>query len=321
MQQGRAAGRDGQEQRHRAAGRKICGAALDKDCPPTLQGEAAGGYGHGWRQCAAGRRLRRGAGDAAPPFWDVSLLRMKHKGQEGAAGGNGQSGGIALLDATSGAVLATAKPRTTVMGAPFQGTSGKCLNNGCCREERLVATAMDGGVALLDAASGAVLATAKPHRKYAVKAAALADGRFVTASWDGTLAVHRVATDGAAIETLAVQTYDHAVADLTVLADGKTVVIAGAAPTATRFWPALGSFRSARIPSVHAGLAVLAWQDGLECRCFLFFLFRQSQPSRHPADGRSVTTNLFLGRLQRRSPASCNSTTPAPCRSPTGFRV
>lgn len=133
-----------------------------------------------------------------------------------------------------------------------------------------MATAMDGGVALLDAASGAVLATAKPHRKYAVKAAALADGRFVTASWDGTLAVHRVATDGAAIETLAVETYDHAVADLTVLADGKTVVIAGAAPIATRFWPALGSFHSARIPSVHAGLA--ARQDGLGCRCLPFFL-------------------------------------------------
>ena len=70
---------------------------------------------------------------------------------------------------------------------------------------------MDGGVALLDAASGVVLASAKPHRKYVVKAAALSSGpepRFATASWDGTVAVHRVRTDGGAaeIETLAHQT-------------------------------------------------------------------------------------------------------------------
>lgn len=51
-----------------------------------------------------------------------------------------------------------------------------------------MATAMDGGIALLDAHSGALLATAKPHRKYVVKAVSLSGNRFATASWDGTLA-------------------------------------------------------------------------------------------------------------------------------------
>lgn len=40
--------------------------------------------------------------------------------------------------------------------------------------------------------------------------------------------MHRVSAEGDAIETLAVETFDHGIADLEVLADGVTLVIAGA---------------------------------------------------------------------------------------------
>lgn len=96
-------------------------------------------------------------------------------------------------------------------------------------QERLVATTMDGSVALLDAASGAMLASLQPHRKYVVKAVRLqADGetRIATASWDGSLAVHRLSEEGNCLETLTVTSYDHGVADLAVLPDSPTVVVA-----------------------------------------------------------------------------------------------
>lgn len=54
------------------------------------------------------------------------------------------------------------------------------------RQERLVATTMDGSVALLDVAAGTMLATVQPHRKYIIKAVCIQAGNetlIVTGSW------------------------------------------------------------------------------------------------------------------------------------------
>jgi hypothetical protein len=43
---------------------------------------------------------------------------------------------------------------------------------------------------------------------------------------DGTLAVHQLSSDGSGMQTLTVTSYDHGIADLAVLPDGRTVVVA-----------------------------------------------------------------------------------------------
>ncbi len=55
---------------------------------------------------------------------------------------------------------------------------------------------MDGSVAILDAETGAVLATAKPHTKYLVHAQWSPDGGHIaTASYDQTMALLQVTMD------------------------------------------------------------------------------------------------------------------------------
>ena len=62
---------------------------------------------------------------------------------------------------------------------------------------------------------------------------AMAFCHFADAAWhplpnlqDGTLAVHQLNADGNSIETLTVTSFDHGIADLALLPDGRTVVVA-----------------------------------------------------------------------------------------------
>jgi len=102
-------------------------------------------------------------------------------------------------------------------------------------------------VSLLDAQSGEVLHSAKPHMKYVVSLAWAGDGqRFISASWDSTMAVHSinpaVVKDGAtkggeavgvddaasasSYETLQTFRYTAQVQSVVFLADGDTAVVA-----------------------------------------------------------------------------------------------
>ena len=68
-------------------------------------------------------------------------------------------------------------------GGPSSTSSSSLVAAGC----------MDGSVVVADAAAGAVLASAQPHRKYVVAAAFSPDGaHLVTASWDHSFAVHHL---------------------------------------------------------------------------------------------------------------------------------
>lgn len=80
-----------------------------------------------------------------------------------------------------------------------------------CRQggdARLLVGSMDGTVSLLDANTGELLGSGKPHRKYVVRVRWGGDGEtFVSASWDHSFAVHRCSTPGEAegpFETLKV---------------------------------------------------------------------------------------------------------------------
>lgn len=106
---------------------------------------------------------------------------------------------------------------------------------------------MDGTVSLLDASNGELLHSAKPHMKYVVSLAWAGDGRrFVSGSWDSTMAVHSitpaVVKDGttrgeeavgvestasaSSYETLQTFRYTAQVQSVVFLADGNTAVVA-----------------------------------------------------------------------------------------------
>ena len=117
---------------------------------------------------------------------------------------------------------------------------------------------MDGSVSLLDAETGRLLHSAKAHLKYVVSMAWGGDGRrFVSASWDATVAVHTTVAAASAqsgchadeaaagagevarvaaaaggsenvcgFETLKVFRYAAQVQAAVFLADGDTVVVA-----------------------------------------------------------------------------------------------
>lgn len=81
----------------------------------------------------------------------------------------------------------------------------------------LLAGAMDGSVTVLAAASGKILARHKSHAKYCVRVRWASDGqRFVSCSWDNTLAVHRYhsQTDTPSIELLRTEAYLSQVQDI-----------------------------------------------------------------------------------------------------------
>lgn len=85
----------------------------------------------------------------------------------------------------------------------------------------LLAGAMDGSTTVLNAASGKVLARHKSHAKYCVRVRWAPDGqRFVSCSWDHTLAVHKcnVTADGASIELLKTETFLSQVQDVEFIA-------------------------------------------------------------------------------------------------------
>lgn len=126
-------------------------------------------------------------------------------------------------------------------------------------QQLLLAGSMDGSVSLLDAETGQLLHSSKPHTKYVVSVAWAGDGRrFVSGSWDSTVAVHCTAeatasADKAAetakaksgvagtsaggssgsggsgvagFETLKVFQYTAQVQSVAFLADGDTAVVA-----------------------------------------------------------------------------------------------
>lgn len=88
-----------------------------------------------------------------------------------------------------------------------------------CRADQMVllAGAMDGSVTVLTAASGKVLARHKSHAKYCVRVRWATDGqRFVSCSWDQTLAVHKynTQTDAPSIELQRTESYLSQVQDV-----------------------------------------------------------------------------------------------------------
>ena len=96
----------------------------------------------------------------------------------------------------------------------------------------MLAGSMDGSVSLLNAATGALLHSAKAHMKYVVAVAWAGDGQhFVSASWDCSLTVHRFTSvptapgDSCSFVSLKTFRYTAAVLCAAFLADGKTCVV------------------------------------------------------------------------------------------------
>ncbi|KAK9832909.1 hypothetical protein WJX74_001562 [Apatococcus lobatus] len=94
------------------------------------------------------------------------------------------------------------------------------------RPPQLLVGWMDGTVALLNAATGELQHAARPHRKYAIRLRWTRDGsHFLSASWDGSLALHHCSEGGgAAFSTPTTLPYATAVHDVEVLPDGHTAV-------------------------------------------------------------------------------------------------
>ncbi|PRW32536.1 WD40 repeat isoform B [Chlorella sorokiniana] len=97
------------------------------------------------------------------------------------------------IAASSSGVLCLALRRGSRQGG--SGSSGRHSGSDSSggAPSLVVAGCMDGSVVLLDADSGQVLASARPHRKYCVSCAWSPDGcHLVTGAWDETFAVHRL---------------------------------------------------------------------------------------------------------------------------------
>jgi WD40 repeat protein len=98
----------------------------------------------------------------------------------------------AVVGSSDGGVALVAYDGALLWRVPAGGSGVLCLALHPGPVSALVAAGgMDGGVALLDAGSGRVVARGQPHRKYVVAAAWAPDGaHLVTASWDQSFAVH-----------------------------------------------------------------------------------------------------------------------------------
>lgn len=100
----------------------------------------------------------------------------------------------------------------------------------------IVATSMDGGVTLVAADTGSILARCSPHRKYVVAAAVTSSRRVVTGSWDATLCVIQLPSDPEdasascqllrQMDVLSTHSFSSGIAALAVLPDGHTAVVA-----------------------------------------------------------------------------------------------
>ncbi|KAK9821228.1 hypothetical protein WJX81_004278 [Elliptochloris bilobata] len=98
---------------------------------------------------------------------------------------------------------------------------------------RLLAASMDGGVALLDARTGELLASVRAHTRYCVRVRWLPGGAgFLSAGREGALACWACAPGGEAgagaeaVQQTAAEPYAMAVQDVELLAGGGTAVVA-----------------------------------------------------------------------------------------------